>query len=217
MFSGPWSTGIVETSPTQGTVTLTSMYDPNFTLPAQNVTYNESYIDIVNNRTKYCWITGEDHNHGYDYLDYAAICQSYYWSYCIYNSSAPSPTAMTRFPAVCTPDRSWYTLPGLPSPVDTPTPIQDGMTKGCIKFHKVVTGDDCTKIATAGNVTLSDFYKWNPGVGVNTCTTLWIGAYVCVGYDSRLDPNVNPSVIGREVVGEPGPTRTPAPVFLSFD
>ncbi|KAJ5024029.1 hypothetical protein J3E73DRAFT_259043 [Bipolaris maydis] len=62
----------------------------------------------------------------------------------------------------------------------TPTPIQNGMTAGCTKFYKVISGDGCWAIANANSIALTDFYAWNPAVG-SDCQTLQPDYYVCVG------------------------------------
>ena len=64
--------------------------------------------------------------------------------------------------------------------IATPTPIQPGMTTSCKKFWKVVSGDGCASIAQKGGISLTNFYKWNPGVGSN-CESLWLDYYVCIG------------------------------------
>lgn len=64
--------------------------------------------------------------------------------------------------------------------ISTPTPFQPGMIASCKKFRQVVSGDECGKIASGANVALTDFYKWNPGVG-NSCASLWLGYFVCIG------------------------------------
>jgi hypothetical protein len=64
--------------------------------------------------------------------------------------------------------------------VATPTPIQPGMITTCKKFHLVVSGDQCALIATAAGFTLANFYQWNSYVG-DTCASLWLGYYVCIG------------------------------------
>ena len=57
----------------------------------------------------------------------APACQSFYQKYCEYfpNGDQPSPTPMTRFPAVCTPDRTPEE-----EPVET-EPIQNGVPDDC--------------------------------------------------------------------------------------
>ncbi|KAI3329474.1 LysM domain protein [Ustulina deusta] len=64
--------------------------------------------------------------------------------------------------------------------VTTPTPIQTGMVTNCDTFHLVVSGDSCYDIAAAAGITLTQFYSWNPAVGV-TCATLFLSYYVCIG------------------------------------
>lgn len=38
MFTGPWVTGSVKTSPTRGLITVTSMYDPSKSYPVVTMT-----------------------------------------------------------------------------------------------------------------------------------------------------------------------------------
>jgi hypothetical protein len=66
------------------------------------------------------------------------------------------------------------------TPVVTPTPTQPGIVTDCDAFHLVVTGDVCGSIATAADISLTDFYAWNPTVG-DTCANLWLNYYVCIG------------------------------------
>ncbi|KAL1962645.1 hypothetical protein VTN77DRAFT_9279 [Rasamsonia byssochlamydoides] len=66
------------------------------------------------------------------------------------------------------------------SGVVTPTPTQTGMVTDCDQFYLVQSGDTCASIVSAENISLSDFYSWNPAVG-SSCQSLWLGYYVCVG------------------------------------
>ncbi|KAL4782868.1 hypothetical protein BJX76DRAFT_358502 [Aspergillus varians] len=66
------------------------------------------------------------------------------------------------------------------SGVATPTPTQANMVKNCTKFHKVGSKDQCSVIASENNISLADFYTWNPDVG-DKCGALWLDYYVCVG------------------------------------
>ncbi len=63
--------------------------------------------------------------------------------------------------------------------VATPTPTQAGMVTNCAYFHLVASGDQCGNIAATYDISLADFYQWNPAVG-STCAALDIGYYVCV-------------------------------------
>jgi LysM repeat protein len=64
--------------------------------------------------------------------------------------------------------------------IQTPTPIQDGMTKDCNKFHLVVSGDGCTSIQSQYGITFAQLLAWNPAIGGN-CQSIWLNTYVCVG------------------------------------
>ncbi|PTB35488.1 carbohydrate-binding module family 50 protein [Trichoderma asperellum CBS 433.97] len=64
----------------------------------------------------------------------------------------------------------------LVQPGDSCPPIEND----CNKFYLVKSGDSCATIATSQGTTAANIEKWNPGVG-STCTTLWLGDYICVG------------------------------------
>ncbi|KAK1241792.1 hypothetical protein MKX07_007615 [Trichoderma sp. CBMAI-0711] len=64
--------------------------------------------------------------------------------------------------------------------ITTPTPFEPGMVTNCKKFYLVRSGDSCASIAKSQGTTTANIEKWNPGVG-STCTTLWLGDYICVG------------------------------------
>lgn len=66
--------------------------------------------------------------------------------------------------------------------VTTPTPIQTGMVDDCNKFDLVASNDFCYEIASDYDISLDDFYAWNPAVGTN-CADLYPSYYVCVGVD----------------------------------
>lgn len=182
-----------------------STTDQDLPLPTQSITYNTTLDAIIVEHTKYCWITERDWDNGYNPETYPDACQSFYNKYCFYDETAPSPTSMARFPAVCTPKRDEYMDDVYP--VETPSPIQPGLTGGCNKFYKVVSGDGCQSVATSNNVTLTDFYTWNPAVGTD-CMSLQLNVWVCVGYDSRL-------LLRREMAGLEMPQPTAPPAYRS--
>jgi LysM repeat protein len=62
----------------------------------------------------------------------------------------------------------------------TPTPHQPNMVSGCQTFYEAMSGDSCSGIATEYDITLTQFYTWNPDVG-NTCSALWADEWYCVG------------------------------------
>jgi LysM repeat protein len=64
--------------------------------------------------------------------------------------------------------------------ITTPTPIQTGMVSNCKKFYDVKSGDICSTIVKKFDITLKNFYAWNPAVK-SDCSALWPDYYVCVG------------------------------------
>jgi LysM repeat protein len=44
----------------------------------------------------------------------------------------------------------------------------------------VVEGNTCDSIQRQYGISAANFNQWNPQVGA-TCSTLWLGYYVCVG------------------------------------
>jgi LysM repeat protein len=64
--------------------------------------------------------------------------------------------------------------------VVTPTPTQTGMVGNCKTFYFVKSGDTCDSIVKKYGISVSNFKKWNTGVG-SDCTGMWKDAYVCVG------------------------------------
>ncbi|KAK0620404.1 hypothetical protein B0T14DRAFT_586747 [Immersiella caudata] len=56
---------------------------------------------------------------------------------------------------------------------------QDAIASNCPTYYKAVRGDICVTVARLYNLTLSDFYAWNPAVGPN-CESLWEGYHYCV-------------------------------------
>ncbi|EQB43581.1 LysM domain-containing protein [Colletotrichum gloeosporioides Cg-14] len=90
-----------------------------------------------------------------------AIAEGLLWAnrfLCIQDHEGmPSPTPPARAPAVCTPDRSQFTLQPAPDPVVTPIPHQPNLTRGCSKFHKVASGQFCADVASEYGISLEDF------------------------------------------------------------
>jgi hypothetical protein len=88
--------------------------------------------------------------------------------------------------------------------IPTPTPYQTGMASNCDSFHLVNSGDQCAALATAYNISLAQFYSWNPAVG-SSCEYLDLGDYVCVGVETCTSASVlagQPQ--GQLICGAPG-------------
>jgi LysM repeat protein len=63
--------------------------------------------------------------------------------------------------------------------IPTPSPIQEGMVKNCIKFHPVSKTTTCDSIEKYYKLSFAQFFAWNPAVGED-CSGLWANYNVCV-------------------------------------
>ncbi|KAF6829222.1 LysM domain-containing protein [Colletotrichum musicola] len=63
--------------------------------------------------------------------------------------------------------------------IQTPSPIQSGMTTSCKSFHFVTPGQNCEAITARYGISQANFVRWNPAVKAD-CTGMWANAYVCV-------------------------------------
>ncbi|KAJ5933552.1 hypothetical protein N7454_005881 [Penicillium verhagenii] len=93
--------------------------------------------------------------------------------YTLSSTPTPTPTSQSTSSVATT---ATPTSSGLA----TPSPVQSGIISTCDAFYLVVSGDTCSAIATAEDISLDDFYTYNPAVG-SSCAGLWVGYYVCVG------------------------------------
>ncbi|KAJ5710539.1 LysM domain protein [Penicillium malachiteum] len=59
-------------------------------------------------------------------------------------------------------------------------PQQTGIVSTCDDYYYVNEGDSCSEILEDYDITLAEFYSWNPSVG-STCSGMAYGYYVCVG------------------------------------
>jgi hypothetical protein len=64
--------------------------------------------------------------------------------------------------------------------ISTPMPVQSGMVSNCNKFHPIKSTTTCQGIADYHKISISDFFKWNPGVKTD-CSNLVLGANACAG------------------------------------
>lgn len=63
--------------------------------------------------------------------------------------------------------------------VTTPTPIQAGMVKNCVKFHHIRSTTTCQGVLSYNKIPMAQFFKWNPAVGKD-CSGLWKDTHACV-------------------------------------
>ncbi|CAF3562915.1 unnamed protein product [Fusarium graminearum] len=86
--------------------------------------------------------------------------------------------------------------------IETPLPIQSGMTSSCNKFHLVSKTTTCSSIESYYKLDMSDFLKWNTAID-KSCNGLWAGYNVCIGVIGQK-PKPSPTT--------PGGVQTPSPI-----
>ncbi|KAL4805718.1 hypothetical protein BDV18DRAFT_139700 [Aspergillus unguis] len=207
MFPGEWETG---PAPTPVTTEVSYPAIPTeFITITSTVTINQTEQSILNDYMKYCPINNIDYDNGFQWIDLSEDCQEILEPYCTPDIDAPSPSS-TQFPDSCTPARvSATTTSGTPTPTsNVPSPTMPGTATSCNRFHLVIAGDGCSDLAAAYDISLDDFYTWNPGVG-DGCSTLKTEYYVCVGVasSSSASTSTNPPT-STSSDSTPSPTMT---------
>lgn len=82
------------------------------------------------------------------------------------------------------------------------------MTSNCDKFYLVKTDDGCYYLAAAKDISLSDFYSWNPALN-GDCSGLYPNYYVCVGvFSSTSATKTTTTTTGTAPNNTPTPTQT---------
>ncbi|KAL8285042.1 hypothetical protein RB601_006533 [Gaeumannomyces tritici] len=71
------------------------------------------------------------------------------------------------------------TPPSQGNGVQTPSPVQDGMTARCKTFHFVRQGESYWGISNQYGISVEDFVRWNPAAR-SDCSGLWADTYACV-------------------------------------
>ncbi|RFU35297.1 hypothetical protein B7463_g1040, partial [Scytalidium lignicola] len=74
----------------------------------------------------------------------------------------------------------------------------------------VVSGDQCSVIATAAGISLTQFYAWNPAVG-STCVSLFLGYYVCIdviGFTPTITTTIKTTTTTGNGISTPTPIQT---------
>ncbi|KAF5633930.1 uncharacterized protein FTJAE_6916 [Fusarium tjaetaba] len=107
------------------------------------------------------------------------------------------------------PEKPSLTGDGFGNSIQTPEPIQKGMTGNCNKFHYVTPTTTCQAVLDHYKISLADFVKWNPAVGED-CTNMWAGTNACVsvkGYTSPLKRDIKPNPVVDNGVATPSPIQ----------
>ena len=88
-----------------------------------------------------------------------------------------------------------------------PTPVEDGITKDCQRYHKVFTGDTCQTIVDKYKTyTLQNFYTWNHDIG-SSCQRLWLDYYVCIGVQGTPTKPITTTSTPKPTSTKPSPTQ----------
>ncbi|GKU22227.1 unnamed protein product [Fusarium langsethiae] len=112
-------------------------------------------------------------------------------------------------PTTTTKATSTTTLPA--NGISTPSPIQNGISKNCNKFHKVQSTTTCTSIENYYNVPFATFYSWNPAVGKN-CESLLTNYWVCVGVVGWSPPTKTTTTKAATTTKPSNGISTPLPI-----
>ncbi|KAL8366432.1 hypothetical protein RB595_004963 [Gaeumannomyces hyphopodioides] len=89
-------------------------------------------------------------------------------------------------------DSASFTQP--PKPIETHTllPIREGATPECKAYQSVIAGFTCQGILDQNDITIAQFYAWNPTVG-DQCQGLWPGYRYCISITENPDNGEDPS------------------------
>ncbi|OGE49080.1 hypothetical protein PENARI_c023G09001 [Penicillium arizonense] len=211
MFTGDWETGPPPTPVTESP-TYTAL-PTNFTSITSTVTINQTAQSIIGEYSKYCPISDEDYEDGFQWEDLSDSCQDLLDPYCNPDIDSASPKS-TNFPGSCTPTPVSATTTGTSTP--TPSPTLPGTASKCSQFYYVVTNDTCPAIVEEYGITLKDFYSWNPGVG-SDCRTLKTEYYVCVAVSGGSNTTTTSRSSTTTTTGSANPSPTQNGVASNCD
>ncbi|OJJ00945.1 hypothetical protein ASPVEDRAFT_596129 [Aspergillus versicolor CBS 583.65] len=80
-----------------------------------------------------------------------------------------------------------------PSETSPSLATRPGTAKNCVRWFPAKRGDTCDKIVHLFNISLSDFFKWNPGLGEDCEKNLWADYSYCVGVGKPPNPPAPPT------------------------
>ncbi|OGE48227.1 hypothetical protein PENARI_c031G09261 [Penicillium arizonense] len=126
MFTGDWETGPAPTEVTESP-TYTAL-PTNFTTFTDTYTINQTAQSMIDDYSKYCPISNEDYEDGFQWADLPGNCQDLLETYCEPDIDVPSPQS-TNFPGSCTPVPVSETTTSSATPTSTiPSPTMPGTT-----------------------------------------------------------------------------------------
>ncbi|KAI1448974.1 carbohydrate-binding module family 50 protein [Annulohypoxylon stygium] len=95
-----------------------------------------------------------------------------------------------------------------PTPPDYTLPIRDGAIETCTEFADVPEDWQCTDVLANYELTIAQFYEYNPAVG-SDCGNLWPNMAYCIRAPGYTDPSATTS--GPSGTATPTSTSTPGP------
>lgn len=104
-----------------------------------------------------------------------------------------------------------------PSETSPSLPTRPGTVKNCIAWFPAKRGDTCDKIVHLFNISLPDFFKWNPDLDKNCEKNLWENYSYCVGVGKPPNPPALPLPAPKLPTSIPlrqQPRRPPPPPTL---
>ncbi|KAF2007436.1 carbohydrate-binding module family 50 protein [Amniculicola lignicola CBS 123094] len=110
----------------------------------------------------------------------AGLAPDYYVCVGVGSSAIPTTTQTTGTTSISRSTRRITSTTAPPVPVQTPSPVREGMASNCVRFYKQQPDQYCQAIASAAGISLTEFYSWNPATG-SDCSNLWPDYYYCVG------------------------------------
>lgn len=112
----------------------------------------------------------------------SADCSTGFWvdeAYCV--GTASGVPVVTSTTSSVTRSAASSTSAASPTP---PAPTQAGEPSNCNAWFVPVSGDSCATAADSHNISLSQFYAWNPAVSSDCVNGFWVGEAYCVGVAS---------------------------------
>ncbi|KAI3331384.1 hypothetical protein F4824DRAFT_294880 [Ustulina deusta] len=91
-------------------------------------------------------------------------------------------------------------------------PIRDNTTENCTRYVDVFDGSGftCQDILDDFNITIAQFYAWNPAVGAD-CSNLWLSYQYCVAGPALPGSTPTSTMTPTSTIGPGAPTQTGQP------
>ncbi|KAL4977418.1 hypothetical protein BDW66DRAFT_158791 [Aspergillus desertorum] len=108
---------------------------------------------------------------------------------------------------VCVGMASTSTASSTASSTSPYSPQRTGTAANCTEYYFVRKGDSCSTILSEYDISIAEFYSWNPTVG-SDCSTMEYGYYVCVGVSASTSISTVTSTAPTSTSSGPSPTQS---------